>query len=315
MTKPKLIILRGLQGSGKTTWAKEFIAKELASGNTRVMNVCRDDLRAMHGLGKQPSSFEGTITQLQHVMIRSGLKDGCTVLSSDTNLKASYVKDLLKIAALFNAEVEFVDFHIALEECIRRDQLRTDSVGEAVIRSFYNRYFNKGNFPKFPALNESITEFEVYVPDITLPKAFIVDIDGTIAKLNGRSPYDHTRVLEDLPHQDVINLISDLRQMDYKIIFVSGRVDSCKHTTLEWLHIHAPQLYAMGFDSDADYVSPLYMRKTGDSRTDTIIKYEIFDEHIRNKYNVIGVFDDRNSVVAFWREIGLRVYQVNEGNF
>lgn len=314
---PKLIILRGLPASGKTTWARDFISRELAAGNTKVVNVCRDDLRAMHGLGKQPTAFEGTVTQLQHVMIRGGLKEGCTVLSSDTNLKASYVKELLKLAALFNAEVEFVDFDAPLEECINRDKLRADGVGEVVIRSFYDRYFNKGKFPKLPTLDTVTTEFVPYEPDTTLPKAFIVDIDGTVAKMipNGRSPYDHTRVLEDLPHQDVINLISDLREMDYKIIFVSGRTDDCKYTTLEWLRIHAPQLYVMGFDSDADYVSPLFMRKTGDNRQDTIIKYEIFDEHIRNRYNVIGVFDDRASVVKAWREIGLRCYQVALGEF
>jgi len=313
---PKLVILRGLPASGKTTWTRNFIARELALGNTKVVNVCRDDLRAMHGLGKTPSDFEGMITVLQHTMIRTGLKEGCTVLSSDTNLKARHVKELLKIAALFNAAVEYVDFDVPLDECIKRDALRFGSVGEAVIKSFHDRYMSNGKFPPRPTLETKVTEFESYRPDITLPKAYIVDIDGTIAGMQGRSPYDLTRVSEDFPHKDVITLIGELRQLDYHILLVSGREATCLTDTLNWLNRHAPTLYVRaGYDGLANDASLLYMRKSGDYRQDTLIKYEIFNDFIRNRYNVVGVFDDRDSVVQMWREIGLRVYQVANGDF
>ena len=57
------------------------------------------------------------------------------------------------------------------------------------------------------------------------------------------------------------------------------------------------------------------MRKAGDNRVDYVIKYEIFDQHIRNKYNVLGVFDDRSQVINMWRSINIRCYDVAGNDF
>ena len=57
------------------------------------------------------------------------------------------------------------------------------------------------------------------------------------------------------------------------------------------------------------------MRATGDQRRDSIVKLEIFDQEIRDRYHVIGVFDDRQQVVRMWRALGLTVFQVAEGDF
>ena len=59
----------------------------------------------------------------------------------------------------------------------------------------------------------------------------------------------------------------------------------------------------------------IFMRKEGDSRNDGIIKTEIFDEHIKDKFYVCAVFDDRDRVVKAWRDIGLLCLQVNYGDF
>jgi hypothetical protein len=42
------------------------------------------------------------------------------------------------------------------------------------------------------------------------------------------------------------------------------------------------------------------MRAEGDDRKDWIVKKEFYDE-ISKDYNVLGVFDDRDQVVAMWR--------------
>ena len=58
----------------------------------------------------------------------------------------------------------------------------------------------------------------------------------------------------------------------------------------------------------------LVMRKTGDYRKDSIVKREMFEEHIEGKYNVLFVLDDRNQVVDMWRkELGLTCLQCNYG--
>lgn len=57
------------------------------------------------------------------------------------------------------------------------------------------------------------------------------------------------------------------------------------------------------------------MRPAGDSRRDAIVKREIFEEEIRDRWRVVGVFDDRQQVARRWRELGLTVSQVAEGDF
>jgi hypothetical protein len=58
------------------------------------------------------------------------------------------------------------------------------------------------------------------------------------------------------------------------------------------------------------------MRITSDNRKDSIIKKEIFAEHIQDKYYIEFVLDDRNQVVDMWRnELKLPCFQVYYGDF
>ena len=88
------------------------------------------------------------------------------------------------------------------------------------------------------------------------------------------------------------------------IVFCSGRTDDCRAATEVWLAEHVGVPY-----------EALHMRATGDQRRDSIVKAEIFDREVRDKYHVVGVFDDRAQVVRMWRALGLTVFQVAEGNF
>lgn len=135
--------------------------------------------------------------------------------------------------------------------------------------------------------------------------AIIVDIDGTVAKRNERGIHEYHRVDEDSPHQKIIDLLHaiSLARPRVRFIFVSGRPDSCFEATREWL-----------WKNDLP-VDALLMRKTGDYRKDFIVKQEIYDEHIKGKYHVWFVLDDRNQVVDMWRENGLVCMQVAPGNF
>ena len=136
-------------------------------------------------------------------------------------------------------------------------------------------------------------------------KAIIVDIDGTLADMRGvRGPFEWDKVSQDKPHQDIIDLVRDLRSLKkYKIIITTGRDGVCKEATLEWLVNHR-----VPFDA-------FFIRKAGDFRKDNIIKSEIYMDYIRPKYDVKFVIDDRNQVVEMWRSLGLRVLQVAPGDF
>lgn len=140
------------------------------------------------------------------------------------------------------------------------------------------------------------------IQDPTLPHAIIVDIDGTIADKWSRDPYDFTKVSEDTPYTDIIDLVKALSHT-YTIIFVSGRSRECYRDTADWLDMYFPSM-------DIE----LYMRKAWDRRKDSIIKYEILQALIK-EYYIAYVLDDRDQAVEMWRDAGLRCLQVAPGNF
>ena len=154
-------------------------------------------------------------------------------------------------------------------------------------------------------------ELKRYVRKEGTPRAIIVDIDGTVAHHYNevgeqlRGHYEYSKVLGDLPDMAIIDLVGMLDYALYKIIFVSGREDSCREDTEEWLARY-------GFDKSK---YKLFMRKTGDHRPDYVIKYEIFDASIRDHYDIAFALDDRTQVVQMWRSLGIKVLQVADGNF
>jgi uncharacterized HAD superfamily protein len=144
----------------------------------------------------------------------------------------------------------------------------------------------------------------------TLPKAVICDIDGTLAHMNVRSPYDTTRYSEDSKDDFVHYLFSILTQGDVTRIIVSGRSDEHREVTEKWLKDHSVT-YKHLFMRD-------HTRKDdkGNRLNDAIIKREIYEKHIQPYYDVICTIDDRNRVVDMWRnELGLVCLQVADGNF
>jgi hypothetical protein len=46
-----------------------------------------------------------------------------------------------------------------------------------------------------------------------------------------------------------------------------------------------------------------------------VVKGELFDAHVRHRFNVRVSLDDRDRVVALWRRLGLPTWQVNYGDF
>lgn len=132
--------------------------------------------------------------------------------------------------------------------------------------------------------------------------AIICDLDGTLATLNGRKPYDWARVGEDT----VDTLVRDaLRRYntDHSILIVTGRMEQCQGLTLNWLVMND-----VPFDV-------LYMRKDDDFRQDAEFKTELYHQMIEQTYAVRLCLDDRDSSVTAWRMLGLPCWQVAPGNF
>ncbi len=289
----KLIATRGLPASGKSSWAAEEKAR-LEAHNLKVEIVNKDDIR--NTLVAQgwvwSNKNEQDVKNIQVQTIKDLFAAGYdVVISSDTNF-GSHKERLQQLAKACGAEFEVKDFtKVDVNECIRRDRAREKKVGEAVIRDMYAKYL---------ALPEVIP----YVPDTSKPKAFLVDIDGTVALMCKRSPYDLSKVGQDKLNTPVANAVHSLYRFGWIPVYCSGRDDSCKEDTVKWI-----------LDNGLPWAGLLHMRKTGDNRKDFIVKQELFDQNIRDNYNVQLVLDDRDQVVKMWRRLGLTCLQVGEGDF
>jgi len=277
----RLILTRGLPASGKTFWAKQYCLD-----NPNFVNICKDDLRLT-------IKGERKVIAERNKLTREAFAQGKSVIWSDTNFNPVHHKTALTIAKEFHVLViETQDFtqHVSLEECIKRDNARANGVGETVIKRMYNQYLKPHII--VPKYNQD------------LPDCYIFDIDGTLALKGNRSLYDWSKVGLDTDNTNTIKIFKLLKLFEKNKHFIfSGRDAVCKPETIQWL-----DKYDIKHDG-------LFMRPEKDMRPDTIIKEEIYQKEIKGKYNVLGIFDDRNSVVEMWRSLGLTCFQVEEGDF
>ena len=316
----KIILMVGIPGSGKSTWAKAEIAKD-------PNNWCRinnDDIRAMMNDSVWSKDYESFITETRNFMIREALKRGKNLIIDNLNLNKRHFDDAVKIAKSVNGDYQVSEqaFFVELEEAIARDAKREGKakVGEAVIRKWwkdsggkqFQYYKPRLELVKTHCDGSATAEAPAWIDG--LPEAVLCDLDGTLALMNGRSPYDASTCDQDLPNHPVIKTLVAHHKEGRKIIFCSGREDKYKAPTIKFI-----ETYLKIIDTDLNEIwdidYELYMRKTGDMRKDAIIKEEIYNEHIKDKVNVLLVLDDRNQVVDFWRSKGLSCFQVAPGNF
>jgi len=289
-----VIITKGIPASGKSTWAKEQIDKN--PGMYKRVN--KDDLREMLDNSNWSDSNEKFILKLRDQIIIEGLKAGKHVICDDTNLDPKHETRIREIVSEYNktkndsVQVVIVNFNISVTEAIKRDSKRSKPVGAKVIRDMYNKYLK--------------IEPKQLDQDELLPKAIIVDIDGTVAIRGDRSSFDWKHVGEDKPNEPIVKLVKILEGYGFIVLFISGRDAICRNETNEWIK----KIFPGAFKYE------LFMRNIDDNRKDSIIKNEIFTNNILDQYYVEWVIDDRNQVVEMWRnEIGLTCLQVADGDF
>jgi predicted kinase len=289
MTK-KVTILQGLPGSGKTTYAKSLQAKN--KGNIKRVN--KDELRAMLDDSHYSKANEKFVLRVRDHLIVEALKDGKHVIVDDTNLSDKHERRITELVKEFNKEesdnvvieTKFIDTPV--QECIERDLKRPNSVGQKVIYEMYNKFLKPRTKVQKPF-------------DPKKPSCVICDIDGTLALMNDRSPYDYSKVGEDQINHPVRDIIKSFFEKQMTVILLSGRDSVCRKDTENWLSKHS-----VGYDQ-------LFMRAEGDQRADTIVKKEMYEQHIENRYNVHLVLDDRPRIVQMWRDEGLLVADVGHG--
>lgn len=310
----QLILTQGVPGSGKSTWATQRAKKSRAG----CVIVNRDDLRTMI-VGGQLSNYkfnkktEQTITKLQFEAAKLAVEAGKDVIVADTNLNPKTVAKWEEFALENKMPVEKVDFFKLFRK--ENKTLEAERGIKGVLNAYrklvHQRNLQRLNSVPHTVVDEFIDNYVVakyynprqYTPTDGLPKALLVDLDGTIFHGTGRNMFDWMAVKEDRPDFTVMETCKLYRDAGWKIVCASGRDGVCEQLSIEAMN-------EAGFEFD-----DFFIREAGDQRPDYIVKEEIFWGKVAPKYNITFCLDDRAQVVSQYREMGLKVYQVEPGNF
>lgn len=290
----KILILIGIPASGKTTWALDYVSK-----NEKWIRVSRDDFRYMlKNSGETEHKVEQMISTLVINTIEQSIKSGLNVIVDSTHCKVSHINVLIDKFKYY-ADIDYRVFDISLDKAIERDRNRDKKVGVDTIKRMYNNYkILIDSFDFQPLVKQN--RIPILPEDSEKTSAVIFDIDGTIAIMKNRHPFDWNKVDRDDLNWIVSEQIDLQRSLGRKIILVSGRSEEARELTEGWL-----EHYGIKYDG-------LFMRKKDDYRKDTVIKREIYQNDIMDSYNIMCVYDDRLDVVKMWSDLGIFCFNVNQ---
>jgi len=292
----KVILTKGLIASGKSFWSTEFLKK-----NKNYKRVNRDYIRHCLSAYTFDDENEKLVQKVWSQVVKEILESGYNLIVDEMNLNfdtrnknISYIKSIIP-----NIDIEIKNFPITFEEAITRDKLRSFVIGEKVIKQTWHKYKNE----LIEMLEEKYNKKISY--NTLLPDAVCFDVDGTLSFRNGRSPYDLTKVDQDLPNKIIFEQMNFHFLQGRTIFIFSGRENICFEQTENWINKHK-------LNPDINFY--LHMREKDDNRRDSIVKKELYEKHIKGKYNLIAVYDDRPQVInECWRELGIFTFDVGKG--
>lgn len=289
----KVHLLVGPPGSGKSTFANKLIYEDGDHGLATV--YINQDLQ-----GKE-----------DHIALFSlALLEGKDIIVDRMNFSLDQRKRYLEPAKLHGYSTKITILHENFEICLDRMNRRKDHEtikDEKTARKVLNFFYSK-----YERVEDSEADEVVRLwPEGDKPEAIICDLDGTLCNIDhrlhhvkGPSKKNWTAFFEGLKDDKLNDWCAYiLNTSDVPIILCSGRTDTYRSLTREWLEEH------MIFHDH------LFMRNRNDFRRDDIVKENLLDFEILTRYTPMYVIDDRDQVVKMWRKRGIPCLQCAEGNF
>ena len=140
-TVHKIIICQGIQGSGKSTWARKW-AQEDPSHRVRWNN---DDMRLLMGQYWVPSR-EPLLSKIRALFMNTTMDYGFDIVIDDMNLNPHTTEYYEVLVQAYNAThddkyvIEYRLFNTPLDVCIERDAKRKNPIGSKVLTDTYTKY-------------------------------------------------------------------------------------------------------------------------------------------------------------------------------
>ncbi len=315
--KTTVIFTFGVPGCGKSYWAKKYVA-QYKDFVIVERDMCRHSIQNSQGIPtidkavvwpkwsfKTESDKSDPVGTIQKELITKAIAEGKNIIISDTNISTKTVNNLVEFILSLSKDVLFVAkiFDTPLQKCIKQNMQRPYPVSQRVIYDMWQRLQRlKIAVDAFFIKNQVMQNIPL---DKLTNKSVIVDVDGTVANHVGvRSPFEWNKVHLDKPIETVISIVKSLKANGWNVIIMSGRDGVCENLTKQWLQDVA-QISYDGF----------YMRKPDDMRSDSIVKYELYQQAIIDGFTSIRLcIDDRPRVCNLWRSLGLEVLQCGDPN-
>ena len=259
-----IYMTKGLPGSGKTTAAQKAMEQK-----RDMVRVGSDDLRKMlfnHSGGKFNKRDERFMLKVRDMIVQQAVANGTDVIVDATHLNPRHETHLKQFGKvdISTFDMTHVPLHICLEQNAQRSSL-----------PFQNLLFGECTID---------TSLSPYNGSQTLPKAIVVDLDGTLCLIGDRSPYG-SEYDRDILNEPVLTLIHAMQAQGHAIVILSGRGSEYRELTETWLDVN-----------QVPY-NHLYMRPEGDTRKDWMIKEELYVNHVQ----------DISIMLSFGLMIGIRL--------
>ena len=295
----KIILTQGIQGSGKSTWAKQWVEEDPIN-RVRWNN---DDCRKMCGPYWIPER-EDFLSHIRNNFILQAMQNKKDIVIDDMNLNPKTIEHYNMVVIHYNDSkkpedqyvLEFKNFFsTSVEECIRRDSLRPNPIGEKVIKDTFNKY----KYYIRDLSNAKILHNRTEINE-SLPNCVLVDLDNTLAYSFKRPWYGEKAASEMILDKvnEQLKFILNAFNENVKVIIMSGRtVGDEANSSLAWLA------------QNRIYYDAAYFRNINDYCAGEVIKLENYNKYIKGKYNVLAAIDDDPKCVEMYQEQGIFVLQ------
>jgi predicted kinase len=298
MNKLKAIMTIGCSACGKNTWVDEFVRtqplNDIDTDKNPWVVIERDVIRftdILQNKGvkdwtryKFKRQNEEKVTVIQDRQIQEAFDNGQNIIICETNLNPKNRNAMVLKLTEMGYSVEFKEFEVDLNTLWKRDAQRFGGVGHLVIYRQYQQWLEYKGARK-------------YVQNDSLPDAIVFDVDGTLATMHNRGPFDWMKVDQDHYRREVCDMLDGFVVKDYEIIIATGRDGSAEELTKKWL------------DAGDLLYDDFYIRPEGNFEKDFVIKERMLWE-MEKKYNICAWVDDRPQVSNHLRLLGVNVIQV-----